>query len=186
MEARMLTTVTRNWWVPALRGAIAILFGVLAFVYPIVVTTLGIALLAAFALVEGVFALVRAFGMGLPAGHRALLIILGLAGLAVAALAVLYPGLATLTFVVFVGWWAILGGAFELIVAVEYRKVIENDWLLVLTGLLSLVFGVLLIWQPFAGLQALLWLFGIYAVIIGILMLAVGFRLRSMERRSAA
>jgi uncharacterized membrane protein HdeD (DUF308 family) len=176
----MLAIASRNWWVPVLRGAIAILFGVLAFVYPMVVTTVGIALFAAFALIEGVFALVAAFGMGLPAGQRALLVIAGLLGLAVGVGSVFYPGIAALTFVVFIGWWAIIVGVLQLVVSIEYRKVIENDWLFALSAILSLVFGVLLIWQPFAGLQALLWIFGIYAILIGIMLLAVGFRLRSM------
>ncbi|HXW77465.1 MAG TPA: DUF308 domain-containing protein, partial [Candidatus Eremiobacteraceae bacterium] len=169
-----------NWWVPALRGAIAILFGVLAFVYPQVVATVGVALFAAFALIEGVFALVSAFGMGLPGGQRALLVLAGLLGLAVGIGAVFYPGIAALTFVVFVGWWAVVVGILQLIVSIEYRKAIENDWLFALSAILSLVFGVLLIWQPFAGLQALLWIFGIYAILIGIMLVAVGFRLKSM------
>lgn len=177
----MLQVMSGNWWVPTLRGAIAVLFGIGAFVYPLFVSVLGVALFAAFAFVEGVFALVAAFGLGLPASQRTLLVLAGLLGLAVGAAAVLFPALAALSLVVFVGWWSIVSGVFQIIVAIEYRKVIEGEWLLALSGALSIIFGGLLVWMPGVGLITLTWIFGAYAIVIGLMLVGLGLKLRSLQ-----
>lgn len=171
--------VTRNWWILALRGAILIILGILAFRWPAATVLAFVYLLAAFAFIEGIFALFGSFGYGLRGSARFLLILTGLLGLAVGVAAVIYPGIAALTIVLLVAWWAILSGIIGLVVAVEMRKVLANDWLYVLSGLLAIVFGALLIYRPFAGLLTLTWLFGIYALVFGALMLVLSFRVRS-------
>jgi uncharacterized membrane protein HdeD (DUF308 family) len=179
----MLQLLTRNWWTLALRGGVAILFGIAAFIWPMATALAFVILLAAFAFVEGVFALVGAFGWGLPGGQRLLLILLGLLGLAVGIFAVTYPGLAAVTIVLWVGWWAIIAGIIQIVVAVEMRKQIENEWMLVLGAILSVIFGILLLYRPLTGVLTLTWLFGFYAILYGIVMLVLGFRLRSLPSR---
>ncbi|SRR5579872_321034 len=176
----MIAQLKQNWWILTLRGALAVLFGILAFAWPVATAFAFVFILAAFAFIEGIFALIGAFGWGLPATQRFLLILMGLLGLAVGVCAVLYPGILAVTLVFVVAWWAIVTGLIQLVVAVEMRKVIPNDWLLVLGGIVSVLFGVLLIWRPFAGVLTLAYLFGFYALLYGIMLLGLSFRLRSL------
>ena len=181
----MVSALKQNWWVLVLRGVIAIAFGIVSFIWPGVTALALVFLLAAFAFVEGIFALIGAFGYGLPGGQRLLMVLLGLLGLAVGVFAVARPGIAALTIVVWVAWWAIIAGIVQIVVAIEMRKEIENEWALIIGALLSIVFGILLLWRPLAGVITLAYLFGFYAIIFGIAMLSLGIRLRSLATRIA-
>lgn len=182
----MITQLKQNWWILALRGALAVLFGILAFAWPVATAFAFVFILAAFAFIEGIFAIIGAFGWGLPGTQRFLLILMGLLGLGVGVCAVLYPGILALTLVFVVAWWAIVTGVLQLVVAVEMRKVIPNDWLLVLGGIVSVLFGVLLIWRPFAGVLTLAYLFGFYALLYGFMLLGLSFRLKGLTTASSA
>ena len=179
----MLALIKQNWWMLALRGAVAILFGIGAFLWPALTALAFVLLLAAFAFAEGVFAFIGAFGWGLPGGQRLLMILVGLLGLAVGVFAIGRPGVSAVIIVLWVGWWAIITGVFQAVVAIEMRKQIENEWVLVFGSLLSVLFGILLLWRPLAGVLTLTWLFGFYAIIFGTAMLGLGFRLRSLAAR---
>ncbi|MDQ6767571.1 MAG: DUF308 domain-containing protein [Candidatus Eremiobacteraeota bacterium] len=181
----MVLVLKANWWTLALRGVIAILFGIAAFVWPSVTALAWVILLAAFAFVEGIFALIAAFGWGLAGGQRLLMILIGLFGLAVGIVAIKSPIIVAAAVVIWVAWWAILTGILSVVVAVEMRRVIQNEWLLVIGALLSIIFGVLLLWQPLAGILTLTWLFGFYAIIYGVVMLSLGFRLKKLVEHPA-
>jgi uncharacterized membrane protein HdeD (DUF308 family) len=182
----MLAQLKQNWWILALRGALAVLFGILAFVWPVATAFAFVFILAAFAFIEGIFAFIGAFGWGLPGTQRFLLILIGLLGIAVGVCAVIYPGILAVTLVLIVAWWAIVTGIMQLVVAVEMRKSIPNDWLLVLGGIISVLFGVLLIWRPLAGVLTLAYLFGFYALLYGIMLIAVSFRVKSLPVGAAS
>jgi uncharacterized membrane protein HdeD (DUF308 family) len=181
----MVSALKANWWMLVLRGIVAIAFGIVSFIWPQVTVLALVFLLAAFAFVEGIFAFAGAFGYGLPGGQRLLLILLGLLGVAVGVVAVARPGLAALTILVWVAWWAIIAGVIQIVVAIEMRKEIENEWALIIGALLCILFGVLLLWRPFPGIITLAYLFGFYAIIFGIAMLSLGVRLRSLATRAA-
>lgn len=176
----MVSQLSQNWWILALRGVVLIILGILAFRWPSATALAFVYLLAAFAFIEGIFALVGAFGYGLSGSSRFLLVLIGLLGLAVGVAAVIYPGIAAVTVVLLVAWWAILTGVMSIVVAIEMRKVIPNDWVWVLSGILAVVFGILLIYRPWAGVLTLTWLFGFYALLYGILMIALAFRVKSL------
>lgn len=181
----MIKLLAQNWWTLAVRGIVAILFGISAFIWPHLTALALVILFAAFAFVEGVFAFVAAFRWGLAGSRRLLLFLMGLLGLAVGIGAVMYPGITALAIVALVAWWAIVTGVLQIVVAVEMRKVIENEWLLVLGGIFSTIFGILLLWRPLAGILTLALLFGFYALLYGVMMLSLGFRLHSMQSRAA-
>jgi len=181
----MVSALKQNWWVLVLRGIIAIAFGIVSFIWPGVTALALVFLLAAFAFVEGIFALIGAFGYGLPGGQRLLMVLLGLLGLAVGIFAVARPGVAAVTIVIWVAWWAIIAGIIQIVVAIEMRKEIENEWALIIGALLSIAFGILLLWRPLAGVITLAYLFGFFAIIFGIAMLSLGMRLRSLATRVA-
>jgi uncharacterized membrane protein HdeD (DUF308 family) len=176
----MVSQLQQNWWTLALRGALAIIFGILAFLWPGATALAFVFVLAAFAFVEGIFALIGSLGWGLEGAQRFILVLMGLLGLAIGVTAVLDPRILALTLVFLIAWWAIVTGIMQIIVAVEMRKAIPNDWLLVLSGILSIAFGALLIWRPFAGVLTLTWLFGFYALLYGFVMLGLSVRVKRM------
>ena len=168
----------RHWWVVALRGLAAIVFGILAFVWPGITLTVLILFFGAYAIVDGVLALYAAFRS--RGQHVWASVLEGILGIAAGLIAFFWPGITALALLIVIAVWAILTGVMEVIAAVELRHVIRNEWFLILSGLLSVVFGILLLVQPAAGALALVWLIGLYAVIFGIGMLALAWRLRGL------
>lgn len=177
----MLEFLARKWWVVALRGLLAILFGIVALVYP-GVTLVALALVfGAYAFLDGVFAIFSAIGHG--AREAVWYVLEGLLGIAVGVATFFYPGLTAQALVYLVGLWAILTGIFEVIAGFELP--ISKDWLLVLAGAASVIFGVLIFVNPGSGALAVVWLIGLYAVVFGVTMLVFGFRLRGLSGKLA-
>jgi uncharacterized membrane protein HdeD (DUF308 family) len=177
----MLRDLARNWWLILLRGIAAIAFGVLAFVWPgITLVTLAL-LYGAFALVEGALALAAAVAGGSPA-PRWWLVIVGLLGVAVGVLTIMMPGMTALLLVLLVAGWAIATGIMQIIGAIRLRREIDNEWMLVAVGLISVLFGVLVAIQPIVGAISLVFVLGAYAIIFGITLVGFAFRLRRHAR----
>jgi uncharacterized membrane protein HdeD (DUF308 family) len=177
--------VSRYWWAIALRGVVAIIFGVLAFVWPGVTLAALILLFGAYALVDGIAAIV----VGIKEyGERErwwATLLGGLVSVAAGVVAFLMPGLTALTLVTLIALWAMIRGALEIVAAVRLRHVIKGEWLLALGGVLSIVFGLALIAFPGAGAVALVWWIGAYAVALGIMLLILGFRARGLAHAAA-
>jgi uncharacterized membrane protein HdeD (DUF308 family) len=165
----------------ALRGLAAVLFGIGAFVWPEITLAALVLLFGAYALVDGIFAIAHAFGAGTQ--FRALFVLEGIAGIAAGVVAFVWPGITALAMVYLIATWAVATGILEIIAAVELRKLIDNEWLLGLGGVASVAFGVVMALQPQAGALALIWLIGGYALVFGVLLLALGFRLRAADQR---
>jgi len=174
-----------HWWAFGLRGLAAVLFGVLAFVMPGLTLTVLVLLWGAYALVDGVFALVAAFRI--TNDHRWGLLLEGLVGIAAGLVTFFYPGITALVLLYIIAAWAIITGVLELVAAVRLRKVINNEWWLILSGIVSVLFGVVLVAAPGSGALAVVWLIGSYAIVFGVLLLALAVRLRSMtgQRQTA-
>jgi len=168
----------RKWWVVALRGVVAVLFGVLAFVWPGITLLTLVYLYSAYALINGILAFILAFSA--PKGYPRFgsLILQGLVSIVVGVIAFLMPGITALAFVILIAAWAIITGIFEIVAAVRLRKVITREWLLVLAGVLSVLFGVLVVALPAAGILALVWWIGSFSLLLGVLLIASAFRIR--------
>jgi uncharacterized membrane protein HdeD (DUF308 family) len=177
----VVDTFRLNWWLLALRGLVAVLFGVLALVWPGVTLITLVWLFGAFALVNGLLSLILAAKA--PKGYPRLgsLILGGLLGILAGLLTFVMPGITALGLVILIAAWAIVTGIMELVAAIRLRKIINNEWLLILAGLLSVAFGVLLILMPAAGALALIWWIGIWALIFGILLMVLAFRMRNWK-----
>jgi len=173
----MVHALAKNWWLLLLRGIAAIIFGVLAFAWPGVTLLTLILFYGAFALVDGVLAIIAAITGGAP-GPRWWLAIVGLLGIAAGLLTFLMPGLSALVLLFFIAGWAIATGVFQIIGAIQLRKEIDNEWFLILGGIISVLFGIGVMLAPGAGALALVWVIGTYAVIIGVLLVALAFRLK--------
>jgi len=179
--ATMVHTLKLNWWLLALRGLVAVLFGVLAFMWPGATLITLVWLFGAFALVNGILSLVLAAKT--PKGYPKVgsLILGGLLGILAGLLAFVMPGITALGLLILIAAWAIVTGLMELVAAVRLRKIINNEWLLVLAGIASVVFGVILLFQPAAGALALIWLIGAWAFVFGILLMILAFRMRNWK-----
>jgi uncharacterized membrane protein HdeD (DUF308 family) len=180
----MLQALAERWWLLLLRGIAAVIFGVLAFVWPGLTLLTLVIIYGAYALLDGVLALVAAFTGGAKPIPTWWLVIVGVLGIAAGLVTFLYPGVTALVLLVFIAVWSIARGVFEIIGAIQLRKELENEWLLILAGAMSVVFGVLILVWPGAGALALVWLIGAYAIIFGALF--VGFALRLRRHRAEA
>lgn len=175
--ASLLHALARNWWLEVLRGVAAIIFGILAFVWPGITLFTLVLFYGAFVLVDGVLAIAAAI-MGGNAAPRWWLAIVGLAGIVAGALTFLWPGVTALVLLLFIAAWAIVLGVFEIIGAIRLRKEIEGEWLLILNGAISIVFGLVLLWRPELGALAVVWIIGAYAIILGVIYVLFGLKLR--------
>jgi len=181
MEKAELGLASRWGWVVC-RGVIAILFGLVAFARPGTMAFSMVLLFGCFAFAAGIATIVAAARSGRAGDSWGALLVEGLLGIAVGAVALLWPASTALAFVWLIGAWAIASGALELYSAVRLRKVVEHEWALGLAGLVSIAFGLLMLYRPIAGDMAVVWWLGAYAMISGLLMVVLGFRLRSFQR----
>jgi uncharacterized membrane protein HdeD (DUF308 family) len=179
----MLTQFTRNWWVVLLRGAVAILFGALALAWPGLTLEILVLFFGAYMLVDGVFAVIAALTH--RAGHDRwwVLLLEGLAGIAAGVITFLIPGVATLALLLLIALWAIVTGVLEIVAAIGLRKEIRGELLLAISGIASLILGVLLLIFPSAAEVTITWLIGMYAILFGAMLLVLGLRLRKLGRQ---
>ena len=181
----ILGNLARAWHWIVLRGVFALLFGIFAFIWPGITLAALVLVWGAYAIADGVMALIAAFTMHEEGKPMASLIIAGILGIAAGVLTFLWPGMTALVLLLFIASWAVLMGIFEIAAAIRLRKHIENEWLLALSGLVSIIFGVLLFLQPGAGALAVIWLIGSFAIFFGILLIALGIRLKGLAGRVA-
>jgi uncharacterized membrane protein HdeD (DUF308 family) len=178
----MLHTLARNWWLVALRGLAAVLFGVLALLMPGVTLATLVLLFGAYALVDGILALISAFGHT-PGQPRWQLVLWGVVSVLAGVLTFVWPGLTALVLLYVIAGWAIVTGIVEIVAAIELRKVITHEWLLALSGVASLLFGLAIAFWPSAGALVVLAYIAAFAIVLGVLLIALGFRLRAVHQR---
>jgi len=178
----MVVILAGKWWAVALRGLLALLFGIVAFIWPGISLAALVFLFGAYALADGIFTVITA--LRAPEGYRRwwVLLLEGVFGVTAGVLAFVWPGITALVLLYLIAAWAIVTGIFEIAAAIRLRKEITGEWLLALSGILSVLFGVLLLAWPGAGALAVVWLIGAYAIIFGALLIALGLRLRRWGR----
>jgi uncharacterized membrane protein HdeD (DUF308 family) len=171
----MLHTLARNWWALALRGLVAVMFGLLTFFLRGITLVTLILLFGAYALADGIFNVIAFFRV---ASHHWALLIEGLIGIIAGILTFVWPAITALALLYVIAFWAIFTGVFEIIAGIRLRKVITNEWLLLLLGILSFLFGLFVLIAPGVGALAIVLWIGAYALVFGIFLLALAFRLR--------
>jgi uncharacterized membrane protein HdeD (DUF308 family) len=178
----MMNLLARNWGWMLLRGAAALIFGLLTLFNPGITLVVLVILFGAYALVDGIFTIISAIANRREEPHWAALLINGLISLAVGIVTFAWPGITTFALLYLIAAWALITGIVEIVTAVRLRQMMRGEWLLILAGVLSIVFGLLLFVAPGAGaLTVVLWI-GAYAVVFGILLIILAFRLRSWLR----
>jgi uncharacterized membrane protein HdeD (DUF308 family) len=183
----MLSMLAMNWWLFAIRGIAAILFGVLAIAWPNLTILVLVLLFGAYALVDGISMLASLVRGDATARRNGLLVgVIGVLSVGTAVVAVLWPEITALVLLYIVAFWSITVGVLQVLAAVRLRREIEGELWLGLGGVIAILFGVYLVLFPGAGLVSLAWLVGAWAILFGIASLVLAYRLRSINRTSAA
>jgi len=173
----MATILIGNWWALALRGVVAILFALIAFIKPGIAAEVVILLFGAYALLDGIFALVAALRAAQHHGRSGGLLLEGILNIVIAVIVFAWPGPALVALIYLIAIWAIVTGV-ALVAAGMALIRLSGEWLLVVGGALSILLGLILFVQPAVGVVALSWWLGIYALLFGIMLLSVAFRIR--------
>jgi uncharacterized membrane protein HdeD (DUF308 family) len=176
----LLETLKRHWWVPVLRGVAAIIFGIMAFVYPGLTVAVLVLLFGAWVLVDGIFRIIGAIGHRSSDPDWGWQLVIGILGIIIGFLTFHAPAITALALVIYIAAWALMIGATEIVAAIRLRREIEGEWFLILMGIVSIIFAIMLLWNPLPGALALVWLIGSYAIVFGVLGIIFGFRLRSL------
>src|SRR5437763_14661071 len=176
----LLETLKRHWWIPVLRGVAAIIFGVIAFTHPVMAAATLVLFFGAWVLIDGICRLVGAIGHRASEKERGSDLIIGILGIIIGLLTFHAPGVTALALVIYIAAWALMIGATEIALAIKMRREIKGEWFLILMGLASIIFAAFLLWNSLAGAPAAHWVIAWYAVIVGVLAIFFGFRLRSL------
>jgi uncharacterized membrane protein HdeD (DUF308 family) len=182
----LLETLKRHWWVPVLRGVVAIIFGIMAFVYPGLTVAVLVLLFGTWVLVDGIFRIIGAIGHRASDPDWGWQLVIGILGIIIGFLTFHAPAITALALVIYIAAWALMIGATEIVVAIRLRREIRGEWFLILMGIVSIMFAIMLLWNPLPGALALVWLIGSYAIVFGVLGIIFGFRLRSLPVSASA
>jgi uncharacterized membrane protein HdeD (DUF308 family) len=172
----MKDLLQKSWWMLALQGLFALVFGVLAVLWPGVTILWLVIMFAVYALLSGAVAVIASIASRNEDKRWWLVLLLGLVSLAAGVIAIVNPALTAITLVLLMGANAVVTGIFQIAIAVRLRKQMQREWLLILAGIVSIVFGALVLLFPGAGALALVWLISFWAIATGVMLLAVAFR----------
>jgi len=173
-----LHQMAKNWGWLLLRGVAAIVFGALAFLWPGVTLLVLTIFWGAWAFTDGLFALIAAFRVREKGKAHWPQILIGVLGIAAGVVTFVSPGLAAAALLMFIAAWAGITGGLQVMVAIRLRKEIEGEWMLALSGLVSIMFGVLIVLRPGAGAMAVIWIIGAYSILFGVLVVMVALKLK--------
>jgi uncharacterized membrane protein HdeD (DUF308 family) len=180
-----MNTLARNWWALSLRGVLAIAFGIIALMWPGLTLGVLILLFGVYAFVDGILAIVSAVRAARRHARWWPVAFEGMLGIAAGVIAFLVPRAAAWAVILTVSVWALITGVLEIVAAVRLRKLVRGEWMLGLSGLLSIIVGLLLLVWPATGLLALVWMLAFYAILYGALLLALSIRLRRSQREES-
>jgi uncharacterized membrane protein HdeD (DUF308 family) len=174
----MVPLLATNWWSLLIRGLLAIVVGLIAFVLPGITFGALVILFGVYALLDGMLGIAGALRASRAHERWGWLLFEGIAGIVAAAITILWPAITAVALVYVIGFWAVMTGALEIATAIQLRRYVPGEWILGVTGLASIVFGVLVIAVPLAGALAIALCVGVYTLFFGVLMVSLGIRLR--------
>jgi len=176
----MFTQLFRKWWLFAAGGVLAIVFGILALTRPEQTLQALALVFGAFALVDGIFAAIAGIALHGHIERWWAVLLEGVTGIVIGLLTFFWPNTTALVLLYFIGTWAVITGVFEIVAAIQFRRIIAGEWAFILGGLLSVILGILLFVFPAVGAVSLVWLIGIYAIAAGATEMIFAFRLHSL------
>lgn len=182
----MAQHLAREWWLVALRGAISIAFGIVAFVWPGMTLLTLVLFFGAYMFVDGIVAFAQAIRFRHDRERWPMLLLEGVLGIAIGIVTFLVPAITALAWLYTIAAWAIVTGVLEIVLAIRLRREIKNEIFVVLTGILSIALGIVLVLMPLAGLVAWVWAVGAYAIVFGGLLIGLAIRLRNAGRSTTS
>ena len=185
LSSGVVAAMGRTWWLVLLRGIAAIVFGILAWAWPgatLITLTL---FWGAYALVDGIAALWSSWHARGRGKAMWQVILIGIPGVVAGIFTFVAPGITAIALLLLIAVWAVANGVFQIAAGIRLRKEISNEWLLILSGVLSVAFGAMMILSPGAGAMAVLWLIGAFAVAYGVLLVLFAFKLRKLPAGAA-
>lgn len=178
---RMLELLARRWWMVVLRGAFAVLFGLLAIIWPDITVLALVLLWGAYALIDGLTSVMLALSERTAAREDRLTFgLLGVLGIAAGVVTFVWPTITAMVLLLVIAFWAILAGVLQIAAAIRLRKVITNEWFLGLTGAVCIVLGILLVVQPTEGAIGLVIAIATFAIVWGVTLILFGLRMRTI------
>ena len=177
--------MSMTWWVLLLKGTVSIVFGIVAYAWPGMTLASLVTVFGAFALVDGVFGVLQAIGGRKEHEHWWVVLLEGLLGILFGWICLTTPGITVTVLMLFIAFWAISTGVMRIVMAVRLRKEIEGEWWMALSGLVSVIFGVVVIAQPGEGALALLWLVAIWAILAGAFLVFLAFKVKGLAGKLA-
>ena len=181
-EQNLAAALGRNWWLLLLRGLVAIVFALLTWAQPGVSLAALVLVFGIYVLADGLLGVWSAIAKRRDNRHWWLLLLWGLVGIVVGVMTFIMPGITGLVLLMYIAAWAVITGVLQIVAAIRLRKEIKGEWLMILSGLVSVAFGVLLFLQPGAGALAVAWINAAYAFIFGVLMVLLAFKVRKLGR----
>jgi uncharacterized membrane protein HdeD (DUF308 family) len=175
----MIGTLSRSWWIVALRGVVGILFGLVAFFMPGITLFVLVIIFGAYMLVDGILALAQAIRFRHEKERWPSLLLEGVLGIVIGLITLVWPGITALAWLYTIAIWAVVTGVLEIVLAIRLRKEVKGEWFVALTGVVSIALGIALVLLPLAGLLAWVWLIGAYSIVFGVILIALALRLRS-------
>lgn len=177
----LIRVMAANWWVVLLRGIAAILFGIVALVWPGLTVLALLWVFGAYAVFDGVMAVVTAFQRRASDEQWWAWALEGALSIAIGLMAIFWTGATALAFIIWMAIWGVVAGIFRIVAAIRLRREIEGEWTLGLSGLLLIFWGVLMAVLPAAGLLSIAWLIGTFAILIGVVLVFLSLRLRRVK-----
>ncbi len=175
-------SLAKNWWLLLLRGLLAVAFGALLFSRPSFSVAILITFFGAYSLVDGVFSVFSAISQRRQREHWALMLVGGLCGIAIGLITFTSPGITAIVLLFYIAIWSIIIGVSQIIMAVKLRDEIKGEFWLGLAGLVSVLFGMYLIYNPGAGILTVVKVLAAYAVLFGFLMIALSIRVKGLAK----
>lgn len=182
MHDDLAGSLAKNWWLLLLRGLLAVAFGVLLFTRPSISVAILITFFGAYSLVDGVFSAYSAISQRSQHEHWVLMLVGGLCGIAIGLITFYSPGITAIVLLFYIAIWSIIIGISQIIMAVKLRAEIKGEFWLGLAGLVSVLFGMYLIYNPGAGILSVIWVLAAYAVLFGFLMIALSLRVKGLAK----
>ena len=181
-EQNLAAALGRNWGLLLVRGLVAIVFALLTWAQPGVSLAALVLVFGIYVLADGLLGVWSAIAKRRDNRHWWLLLLWGLVGIVVGVMTFIMPGITGLVLLMYIAAWAVITGVLQIVAAIRLRKEIKGEWLMILSGLVSVAFGVLLFLQPGAGALAVAWIIAAYAFIFGVLMVLLAFKVRKLGR----
>lgn len=183
MERFSVQTLRDNWWIPLIRGIAAILFGIIALAMPGLTAYALMIAFGAYAVVDGVMAIYLGFKRKSTDEAWWAWVIDGILSILIGLMALFWTEATAVVFIIWIAAWAFVAGIMRIVAAIRLRKEIEGEWALILSGVLMIIWGILLVYTPAAGIISIAWLLGLFSVLVGIAMIMLAFRLKNLPVR---